>query len=207
MRCCEVHDVGGNGIMVGGPNDSARVTRGNLLVDNRVRHCGVELYGALGIWVGFAARTTVTHNEVHDLPYSGISVGWQWNSEPTVCRGNRIEYNHVYAVMQQLADGGGIYTLGYQPGTVLRGNLIHDIRRSRFAQGAPNNGFFIDEGSKGFLIEANTIYDVADEAVRHNQNQPDWHTWKDNSFGQAPAPGTPAAEAMERVRVPPPGRF
>lgn len=207
VRCCEVHDVGGNGIMVGGPNDSARVTRGNLLVDNRVRHCGVELYGALGIWVGFAARTTVTHNEVHDLPYSGISVGWQWNSEPTVCRGNRIEYNHVYAVMQQLADGGGIYTLGYQPGTVLRGNLIHDIRRSRFAQGAPNNGFFIDEGSKGFLIEANTIYDVADEAVRHNQNQPDWHTWKDNSFGQAPAPGTPAAEAMERVRVPPPGRF
>jgi hypothetical protein len=205
VRCADFHDIGGNGIMVGGPNDPARVTEGNLLADNRVYQCGVEFYGAVGLWVGLAARTAVIHNEIHDLPYSGISVGWQWNPEPTVCQVNLIEYNHVYAVMQQLADGGGIYTLGFQPGTVLRGNLVHDIGRSRYAQGAPNNGFFIDEGSKGFLIEANTIYNTADQPVRHNQNQPDWHTWKDNSFGAKPEPGTPAAEAIARVMVPPPG--
>ena len=203
-RDCEVtlskvRGAGGNGIMVGGPNDPEKVVRGNRIAENVVSDCGVELYGAVGIWVGLAAKTTVAHNEVYDLPYSGISVGWQWNPEPTVCRENVIEGNHIYRVMQKLADGGGIYTLGFQPGTVLRGNLIHDIQRSRYAQGAPNNGFFIDEGSKGFLFEANTVYNVADQPVRHNANQPDWHTWKDNSFGQQPEPGTPAAKAAEQA--------
>ena len=54
--------------------------------------------------------------------------------------------------MQHLGDGGGIYTLGFQPGTVIRGNHIHHVQRSRFNQAAPNNGMFIDEGSKGFLF-------------------------------------------------------
>lgn len=186
-----VYDISGNGLMVGGPNDENRLVAHNRLANNHVHHCGVEIYGAVGIWVGFAASTHVAHNLVHDLPYTGISVGWQWNPNPTVCRENIIEYNHIYEVMQQLADGGGIYTLGFQPGTVLRGNLVHGVRRSRFAQGAPCNGFFIDEGSKGFLIEGNVIYDTADQPVRHNQNQPDWHTWRDNRFGEQPPADDP----------------
>jgi hypothetical protein len=95
--------------------------------------------------------------------------------------------------MQKLADGGGIYTLGFQPGTVLRGNHIHDVHRTAFAHGgAPNNGFFIDEGSKGFLFEANVVYRTSGGAVRFNQNQREWHTWRDNHFDLTPPP-TPAA--------------
>jgi hypothetical protein len=85
-----------------------------------------------------------------DLPYTGISLGWQWNPEPTPCQENTIEYNHVYDVMNRLCHGGCIYTWGFQPGTVIRGNHLHDVHRSCYAQGAPNNGTFIDEGSKGF---------------------------------------------------------
>jgi hypothetical protein len=51
---------------------------------------------------------------------------------------------------------------------------------------------FIDEGSKGFLFERNVIYATAHQVVRHNQNRPEWHTWKDNHFGggaPTPAPG------------------
>jgi hypothetical protein len=54
-----------------------------------------------------------------------------------------------------------------------------------FAQGAPNNGMFIDEGSKGFLFEENVIYNTSAELVRFNQCQKDWHTWKNNHFGDA----------------------
>jgi hypothetical protein len=94
--------------------------------------------------------------------------------------------------MKVLADGGGIYTLGFQPNSVIRGNLIHDVHRSPHAQGSPNNGMFIDEGSKGFLFEKNVIYKTAAEPVRFNQSQSDWHTWKDNTFlTEPPYPAKP----------------
>ena len=127
----------------------------------------------MGIWVGFAQETAVTHNLVHDLPYTGISVGWQWNSTPTAHKATLVEYNHVYDVMNRLCDGGCIYTLGFQPGTVIRGNHFHDVHRNRMAQGAPNNGMFIDEGSKGYLIEKNVVYNTHGELVRFNQAERD----------------------------------
>lgn len=181
----EITDVSGNGIMLGGPRAEAEVPKRNRISNNHVHACGVEYYGAVGIWVGFAQQAVIAHNLVHGLPYSGVSVGWQWNPEPTPCKQNTIEYNHIYDVMNRLCDGGCIYTLGFQPGTVIRGNHLHGAHRSRYAQGAPNNGMFIDEGSKGFLFEQNVIYDTAAELVRFNQCQREWHTWQDNHFGPA----------------------
>jgi len=156
--------------------------------NNCVHACGVEFYGAVGIWVGFAQGTTVSHNLVHDLPYSGISVGWEWGPSPTSCKANLVEYNHVYDVMNLLRDGGAIYTLGFQPGTIIRGNHLHGVHCSSLAQiPAENNGIFSDEGSKGFLFERNVIYDTVGEPVRLNQCSRDWHIWKDNCFGVATA--------------------
>ena len=201
-----VHELGGSGIEVGCPHDGSLAPRRCRVLDNYVHACGLDYYGAVGIWVGFAEGTEVAHNQLCDLPYTGISVGWQWNPLPTACRTNVIEANHIFDVMQRLADGGGIYTLGFQPGTVLRGNLIHDVRRSAFAQGSPNNGFFIDEGSKGYLIESNVVYNTSGEPVRHNQNQPDWHTWRDNLFvpnppASAGAAGTPAGQGTNSPAI------
>jgi len=178
-----IFDASANGVQVGGPKDEALVPRATRIANNHVHACGIDYYGAVGIWVGFADGTVVSHNLVHDLPYTGISVGWQWNSEPTPCKNNLIEYNHIYDVMNRLGDGGGIYTLGLQPGTVIRANHIHDVNRSRFAQAAPNNGLFIDVGSKGFLFERNVIYRTSAEPVRFNQCSREWHTWRDNHFG------------------------
>ncbi len=180
----QVFDVSGNGIMLGGPREEGRVPRNNRIANNHVHECGAEYYGAAGIWVGFADGAVVAHNLVHELPYSGISVGWQWNPQPTACKNNIIECNHVYDVMKCLCDGGCIYTLGFQPGTIIRGNHLHDVHRSPFAQGAPNNGMFIDQGSKGYLFERNVIYRTAAELVRFNQCARDWHTWKDNHIGK-----------------------
>jgi len=181
----KVFDVSGNGIMLGGPRDEGRVPRNNRIANNHVQRCGVEYYGAVGIWIGFADGAVVAHNLVHDLPYSGVSVGWQWNPQPTPCKNNIVEGNHVYDVMKCLCDGGCIYTLGFQPGTIIRGNHLHDVQRSPFAQGAPNNGMFIDQGSKGYLFERNVIYRTAAELVRFNQCSRDWHTWRDNHIGEA----------------------
>ncbi len=175
----------------------------NRIANNHIEGCGRDYYGAVGVWAGFTQRTAIVHNLVHDLPYSGISVGWQWNPQPTPCKENLVEYNHVYDVMNRLCDGGCIYTLGFQPGTVIRGNHLHDSRRSRLAQGAPNNGMFIDEGSKGFLFESNVIYNTSAELVRFNQCQKDWHEWRSNHFGPEAEVKKSGAEIIARAGLEP----
>jgi hypothetical protein len=195
-----VFDTAGNGIDVGGPNDARRVPRDNRIANNYVYHCGAVYYGACAIWAGFAQRTTIEHNLVCDHPYTGISIGWQWNDRPTVARDYLVRYNHVYDVMKQVCDGGAIYSLGFQPGTVLSRNHLHDVHRSRYAIAAPNNGIFLDQGSKGFLIRENAIYRTAGRPVRHNQNRPEWHTWEDNLLAEGDPPAD-AAAALERVEA------
>jgi hypothetical protein len=185
-----VTDISANGINLGGPREDGDVPRDTRIANNHVHACGLDYAGAVGIWVGFAQRTVVAHNLVHDLPYTGISVGWQWDAEPTPARENVIEFNHIYDVMTRLGDGGGIYTLGLQPGSVIRGNHIHDIRRSTYAQAAPNNGIFFDQGSTGFRVEDNVIYATSGEPMRFNQTGPEALAWGENRLGlAAAAPG------------------
>ena len=123
----------------------------------------------MGIWLGFAAETVVTHNVVADSAYTGISVGWSWSTHPSSSRANHIDFNHIYDVMKQLGDGGGIYTLGFQPQSTIRGNLIHAVRRSRYNHAAPNNGIFFDQGSKGYVVEGNVIYDTVHSPLRFHR--------------------------------------
>ena len=93
-----------------------------------IERCGQTFFGAVGVWVGMSVDTTLRNNEIRNLPYTGVSVGWCWDARPTICRGHQIRDNNIHHVMQTLSDGGGIYTLGRQPGTVLAGNVIHDIQ-------------------------------------------------------------------------------
>jgi hypothetical protein len=69
--------------------------------------------------------------------------------------------------MQQLSDGGGIYTLGRQPDTRLLRNLIHDVPVN--AGRAESNGIFMDEGSTEIVVEDNTIYNIAQSPIRFHR--------------------------------------
>jgi len=214
---CTLEDIGGNGIMTGWRGtgnehslagnaslaadwrNAADVPQGNAITNNTIQRCGAVNHGSVGIFDAFCANTRIAHNQVNDMPYTGISIGFEWSTKPTNQRGCALEYNHVYDVMKKLADGGAIYTLGLQPGTVLRGNLLHTVHRSAYAHGgAPNNGIFFDQGSKGYLVEGNIIYDTSGDAVRFNQTGTENLTWKDNHFGVAPDnPAFPKAAAKE----------
>lgn len=165
-----ISDIGGNCVMVGTDFDpgvvSPALVRGNDVRNNWIHSGGRDYPSAVGVWLGFARSCSVSHNRIHDLSYTGISVGWQWNDQPSSSANNRIEYNYIFDVMKELGDGGAIYTLGYQPKTVLRGNHIHAVKRSRLNAAAPNNGFFFDEGSKGYLCDGNIVYDIAFSPIR-----------------------------------------
>jgi hypothetical protein len=165
---CRIQDIGGNGIMIGSTTElPAELARDNVVSNCLVRRCGALSHGCVGIWAGLTEGTAISHNEICDLPYSGVSVGWNWSVKPTPCQKNIVSHNHIHHVMGMLSDGGGIYTLGRQPGTVLRGNLIHDIPAN--AGSAESNGMFLDEGSSEFIVEGNTILGVARSSIRFHK--------------------------------------
>jgi L-rhamnose mutarotase len=217
---CEIADVAGNGVMVGLRSDRelggqpgnhglmaewtdpADVPCGNAVTNCYVHHAGVLYACCVGIYDGFCRDTLIAHNLVSHLPYTGISVGFRWDAEPTCQRGARIEYNQVCEVMGLLADGGAIYTLGWQPGTVLRGNLLTDVQRSRYSHGAPNNGIFFDQGSKGFLVEDNVIYNTSGEPIRYNQCRREDLTWGRNALGTDPRDAAFPHEAAAKAGLP-----
>lgn len=178
---CVFDDISGNGINIGEtmtrPKSEAPVdwespydnscTWGIMVRDNRITHCGRQFFEAVGVWVGIAAGNVIEHNEIGYLPYTGVSVGWSWNDSPTGCRVNTVARNHIHHCMLILHDGGGIYTLGRQPGTKLLGNVIHDIPPNE--DGAESNGIFMDEGSSDIVVEGQTIFNIGRSPLRFHR--------------------------------------
>ena len=110
----------------------------------------------MGIAAGYVRDTKIEHNEVFDLPYTGISVGWGW-TKMTNCMGNNIiRANDVHHIAQRLGDTAGIYLLSAQPGTVVSENSVHDIEMSRYVPD-PEHWFYLylDEGSSFITVRDN----------------------------------------------------
>lgn len=125
------------------------------VADCHIHDGGKVYHSAVGIWVGNSGHNALLHNEIHDLYYSAISVGWNWHFAPTYTVGNRIEYNHIYNIgCGMLSDMGAIYALGLQPGGVMRGNHIHDVS----CYGYGGCGIYPDQGSSFWLIEENVVH-------------------------------------------------
>ncbi|MET8468423.1 right-handed parallel beta-helix repeat-containing protein [Streptomyces sp. NPDC006422] len=144
------------------PLPSAELTGArNTVSYNTVRHTGVEYTDAVGIWAGYEAGTTIDHNTLDDLPYSGISVGWGWNqpeARESVLRDNRITNNRITNAMRvayDQHDGGAIYTQGAQPGTVISGNYLN---RSAYGNTERDgNGIYLDEQSSHITVTRNVL--------------------------------------------------
>lgn len=174
-----VEDVSGNGVLIG--EDSGRsidgdtwwrvapeqAATGNRVENCVIRRCGRQFFGAVGVWVGFTQGTAIVRNEIYDLTYTGVSLGWMWNPTPTPNGNNLVAANHIHHVMQVHSDGGGIYTLGRQPGTVLRDNLIHDVPVNLGR--AESNGMFLDEGTAEIVVENNAIYGIDKSPLRFHK--------------------------------------
>lgn len=154
----EFFDLGGGGLRVGEAQqfaDERLQNFENVMADNHLHDLGLVYAPAVGIWVLQSGRNQIVHNHIHDLFYTAISVGWTWGYAANQSKGNIIEYNHLHDIGKEvLSDMGGIYTLGEQPGTRIRNNLIHDI--ASFTYGGW--GIYPDEGSSEMLIENNIVY-------------------------------------------------
>jgi hypothetical protein len=176
----EITDVGAGGVKVDGSDaegDPRLRTTTVAITDNHVHAIGRVFPSAIGVLVRHAADVEVAHNHIHDTFYTAISAGWVWGYAPSVTKGIRVERNHVHDVGQgALSDMGGVYTLGIQPGSVVRGNLIHGVKAAGYGGWA----IYPDEGSSHLVIEDNVAFDTTGHVFhQHYGNE---NTVRNNVF-------------------------
>ena len=156
-------DISANGLEIGNgtdadPSDLSLLPAHNTIADNWVHNIAVEYTGGVGIFQGYTRYDTIAHNQINDVPYSGISSNWGWGHNPTATEGNQILNNLVFDQMQQRSDGGGIYVLGIEgdslaDGLVISGNVV---RNTDSADGG--HAIYTDGGSEYITMTDNAMY-------------------------------------------------
>ena len=187
---CTFTDVAMNGYVCGSfspeglethlpyaPTDFREVCTGQTVSDCEFYDVTNEDWGCVAIAAGYVNGITIDHNTIHDVSYTGISLGWGWNRDPVCMRDNRVHANLIYNYAQHMYDCAGIYTLGNQPGTVISENVVRDIARPSYVHD-PNHWFYLytDEGSSNITIRDNW---TPEEKFLKNANGPG-NVWENN---------------------------
>ncbi len=178
-------DGGAGGVKVSGSDffgkEEAR-TRAVEISDCEISDCGKRYMAACGILIGHACDNKIIHNEIHDLYYSGVSIGWVWGYKESVTKNNYVAFNKIYNLGKGvLSDMGGIYLLGAQPGTVVDNNLIYGVKAREYGGWA----IYTDEGSAYIVVENNVCYDCSENCFHQHYGK--MNVIRNNAFARAGA--------------------
>ncbi len=181
---CTFSDIGGTAIQAGffgdktfeahlpyNPSDEREVCQFETISNNLITDVTNEDWGCVGISVGYAHDVTIEHNEVNNLNYSGICVGWGWTKTINCMKNNKIHANYIHHFAKMMYDVGGIYTLSAQPNSIVSENRIESLEKAPYAH-IPEHYQYI-------------YYDEGSSFIRAIDN---W-TEKDKFFSNSPGPG------------------
>lgn len=187
---CSFSDIGLNGLVCGSFSPAGLETHlpyqpGDLRVvcdSLSVNSCsftdiGTDDWGAVAVAAGYVSRIHITRNDIHDVPYTGISLGWGWNRTDCCMHDNYVAFNRVRRFAQHMTDCAAIYTLGSQPGTVIEQNDIAECTPPAYVHD-PEHWFWLytDEGSSHITVRNNR---VPGDRFLKNANGPG-NLWENN---------------------------
>ncbi len=162
-------DIGGTAIQVGtysdeavevhlpyNPSDLREVCTNEKVSNNLITDVTNEDWGCVGIGAGYVKNINIEHNDISEVSYSGISMGWGWTKLKNAMSNNRIYGNKIHRYGKHLYDVSGIYTLSAQPGSIIENNCIDSIYQVPYAHDM-HHWFYLycDEGSSGFTVRNN----------------------------------------------------
>ncbi len=162
-------DVGGSGILIGtfsdeayethlpfNPKDEREVCVNEHISNNLITDVTNEDWGCVGIGAGYVRGIKIEHNEISNVSYTGISLGWGWTKSQNVMKDNRVVANKINHYAKHMYDVAGIYTLSAQPGSIISNNYIDSIYTAPYAHD-PNHWFYLytDEGSSYITVRDN----------------------------------------------------
>lgn len=170
---CYFHDLGAGGIKIGDTAIAVAPTAEKITkyinIDNNIIRDGGHIFNsATGILIGHSSDNTVSHNEVSDFFYTGISVGLIFQYEYNPAKRNIIEYNHIHHLgWGVLSDMGGVYTLGESEGTVINNNYIHHL--FSYEKIFPGSfGIYLDQASSYIEVKNNLIHSITSSGIYQN---------------------------------------
>lgn len=174
VTSCMFNEIGANAVFIHGDFVVPATTKDINVTDCHINKYGRIFNNAIGVLLTHAIDCNITNNEIHDGWYTGISVGWNWGYADNPTNNINISNNLIYNIGNGwLSDMGAIYTLGIQPDTVIRGNVIYNVGCDEGRYGYGGWGVYLDEGSSGILVENNLVYDCSSETFHQ-------HYGKDN---------------------------
>ena len=187
---CTFRDIGGSAILAGTfgpegheahlpytPSDMRSICTGLQILNNRIDDAANEDWGCLGIGAGFVRDIRIEHNEISNVSYTGISMGWGWNQQTCAMANNVVRANYIHHYARHMYDTAGIYTLGSQPHTFIEENVVSDIYTPGYVHD-PEHWFYLytDEGSSYITLRNNW---TPSEKYLKNANGPG-NTWENN---------------------------
>ena len=187
---CTFSDIAMNGYVCGSfspaglethlpyqPTDFREVCTSQTVEQSEFEDVTNEDWGCVAICAGYVSGITIEHNTIHNVSYTGISLGWGWNRDLVCMKDNRVHANLIYDYARHMYDCAGIYTLGNQPGTMITENVVRDIAKPSYVHD-PNHWFYLytDEGSSNITIRDNW---TPEEKYLQNANGPG-NVWENN---------------------------
>lgn len=188
-------DISGNGIQVGdytglytpGTENYGQSTdtlvwlRNNDVYNSYFYKTGAEYFASTAIAASLPQDMDIVHNEIANMPYSGIHVGWGWGViKPTIHKNTRIQYNYLHDVMLVLKDGGQIYNIGStggdasSKGVISNNYMLNDMNQF--------GALYLDEKSDWWTVTNNVVnYAPRYFMANANANVAVTNTWSTTS--------------------------
>ena len=174
-------DLAGGAVLAGGvrrdahhPHDPRQTNQQILITNNRIQSVSKDYSDNSAILSTYVAGAVIAHNDISDVPYDAIDIGYGWGmhdvggnpnyrvrmhgydwkenlvySTPTTHRDVVVAGNRIHGAKKLFHDGGAIYNLSAAPGTLITENYIFDNNKLI--------GLYLDEGSRYVMVRRNVV--------------------------------------------------